>query len=216
LKNRGIALLAGIVLLAAISLLALTAASGAILQRNMAVNFQENSMALQNASIAVSYATAWLYSRQVNERERGCRVNCILPVGLRNQGELPARPEFETAAWWRSNAFAAGYNPETAETGTSPDAGAEPSRWIIEEIQYETTGDRRGENTAEGVAYYRIFGRGTGQNARSVAITEAIVARPWEGDFKAGAYPPDGPFGAFCRQFEGRYRCGSQSWRQRR
>jgi Tfp pilus assembly protein PilX len=216
LNNRGIALLAGIILLAAISLLALTAASGTILQRNMAANFQENAMALQNSTIAVSYAETWLNSRPVNQRERGCQINCVLPVGLRNRGELPTRPEFESAAWWRSNAFAVGYNPETAEQAATPDAGAEPARWIMEEIWYETTGDPRGENKAEGVAYYRVLGRGTGKNTRSVAVTEAIVARPWEGDFQAGVYPPGEPPGAFCRQFESRYPCGRQSWRRRR
>jgi Tfp pilus assembly protein PilX len=216
LNSRGIALFTGLVLLAALSLLALTAASGTVLQRTMAANFQENSMALQNASIAASYARAWLNSRPVNERESGCRDNCVLPVGIRSSGELPARPEFESAAWWRSNAWAVGYNPETDETATTPDDGAESARWIIEEIQYETTGDMRGDYLAEGVAYYRIFGRGTGLNTRSVAVTEAIVARPWDGDFQAGSYPPDRPFGAFCGQFENRYDCGSLSWRQRR
>ena len=216
MNSRGIALFTGLVLLAALSLLALTAASGTVLQRTMAANFQENSMALQNASIAASYARAWLNSRPVNERESGCQDNCILPAGITNSGELPLRPEFESAAWWRSNAVAVGYNPETAETITTPDGGAEPARWIIEEIQYAATADTRGENMAEGVGYYRIFGRGTGLNTRSVAVIEAIVARPWEGDFQAGSYPPDGPFGAFCRPFENRYDCGSLSWRQRR
>jgi Tfp pilus assembly protein PilX len=216
LNSRGIALFAGLVLLAAVSLLALTAASGSVLQHNMAVNFQENAMALKNASIATAYAKAWLNSRLVSERESGCLDGCILPVGIRNPGELPARPEYESAAWWRSNALAAGYNPETAETEITPDAGAEPARWIIEEIQYETSGDTRGENMAEGVAYYRILGRGTGRNTRSVAVTEAIVARPWDGDFEPGLYPPDGLFGVFCRQFDNRYDCGSLSWRQRR
>ena len=66
MNSRGIALFTGLVLLAALSLLALTAASGTVLQRTMAANFQENSMALQNASIAASYARAWLNSRPVN------------------------------------------------------------------------------------------------------------------------------------------------------
>jgi len=47
MNSRGIALLAGLFLLAALSLLALTTATGTILQRNMATNFQENSLALQ-------------------------------------------------------------------------------------------------------------------------------------------------------------------------
>ena len=216
MRCRGVALLAGLALLAAISLLALIAASGTILQRNMAINFQENSIALQNASIASAYAIAWLNSRPVNERESSCETNCILPAGIRNSGLLPQQPEFESAAWWRNNGFAAGFNPETTEKIVTPDDGAEPAHWAIEEIHYESTGEARGELRAEGIAYYRIFGRGTGKNTRSIAVTEAIVARPWEGDFQAGSYPPDKPFGAFCRQFENRYDCGSISWRQRR
>ena len=153
MNSRGIALLAGLMLLAAVSLLALTAASGTILQRNMANNFQENSLALQNASIATNYAKAWLNSRLVIERESGCEIDCVLPVGISNPGELPAQPEFESAAWWRSNALAAGYNPETAKTAATPDSGVEPARWIVEEINYETSGDTYGENMAEGVAY---------------------------------------------------------------
>lgn len=216
MKQRGIALLAGLVLLTAISLLALSASSGMILQRNMTMNFQENSLALQNASIASEFAVAWLNSRPVIDRESACEEDCLLPIGIHAQGELPAQPEFESVEWWRSNAFETGYNPEKAETITTPDRGAEPARWIIEEIYYQLTGDVVEEGRAESVAYYRIFSRGTGRNSRSVAVTETITARPWEGDFDSGDYPPTGPLDSFCDQFESRYDCGRLSWRQRR
>jgi len=216
LKNRGVALLVGLVLLAAVSLLALSAASGAVLQRNMAINYQEKAAALQNASIAESYATAWLNSRAVSERQSGCQTNCLLPIGIHSPGELPAHPEFESVEWWRSNAFVTGYNAQTAETLETPDQGAEPARWIIEEINYLDTGDTRGQNKAEGVGYYRILSRGTGRNPRSVAVTELIAARPWDGDFRAGQFPPDGSNRAFCSQFDIPYQCGSMAWRQRR
>ena len=216
MKERGIALLAGLVLMASIGLLALSAASGMILQRNMAFNYQEDALALENASIAGAWAMAWLYSRSVIERESGCADSCLQPIGIRSPGELPARPEFESAEWWRSNAIASGYNPETTQAVGLSGSGAEPSRWIIEEIHYAPTGDPRDENLAESVAYYRILSRGTGLNARSVAVTETIAARPWEGNFQPGTYPPDGPSGTFCRQFEDRYDCGRLSWRQRR
>ncbi len=216
MKNRGIALLTGLVLLAAVSLLALSATTGTLLQRNMAINYEENALALQNASVAANYALAWLNSRAVIERQSGCQINCLLPVGIRNPGEIPDQPEFESAEWWRNNAFAAGFNPETGETSLTPDQGAEPARWIIEEIHYIATGDSREEYGAEGLGYYRILSRGSGRNERSVAVIETINARPWEGDFQAGAYPLDGPDSAFCAQFESRYDCGSLSWRQRR
>lgn len=216
MNNRGIALLAGLILLAAISLLALVVASSTVLQKNMAGNFEDKALALQNASIATGFAAAWLNSRPIISREPGCMVNCILPVGIRNPGGLPAQPEFESSAWWETHAFEAGYNPLTGELISTPDSGIEPARWIIEEIHYEQTGETRGESTAEGVAYYRILGRGSGRTHRTVAITEAIYARPWEGDFTAGAYPPDGPPHAFCQQFQRRYDCGKLSWRQKR
>ncbi len=216
MKNRGIALFAGLVLLAAVSLLALSAASGTVLQRNMSINFEENALALQNASIAASYAVAWLNSRAVGERQSGCQTGCLLPIGIHNPGELPARPEFESAQWWRDNAYVTGYNVQTAETLATPDAGAEPARWMLEEIHYSVTGDSRDVNRAEGLGYYRVLSRGTGRNAQSVAVIELIAARPWDGDFQAGPYPPTDPGTAFCRQFENRYDCGRLSWRQRR
>jgi len=215
-KNRGIALLTGLLLLAAVSLLALSAATGALLQRNMAINYEDNALALQNASVASSYAVAWLNSRKDVERQSGCQANCLLPVGIRNPGEIPDQPELKGVEWWRSNAFAAGYNPETAETSYVGDRGAEPARWIIEEVHYLATGDSPGENGAEGLGYYRILSRGTGRNERSVAVIETVAARPWEGNFQAGTYPPEGPARIFCRQFEARYDCGRMSWRQRR
>lgn len=216
MKERGIALLAGLVLMASIGLLALSAASGMLLQRNMAFNYQEDALALENASIAGAWAMAWLFSRPADERESGCGDSCLLPRGIRRSGELPAQPEFESAEWWRSNAIASGYNPETAQTAGPSGSGAEPSRWIIEEIHFAPTVDPQDEKLAESVAYYRILSRGTGLNARSVAVTETIAARPWEGNFQPGTYPPDGPVSTFCRQFAHRYDCGKLSWRQRR
>lgn len=208
--------MAGLVLLAAISLLALSAASGTVLQRNMAINFQENAIALQNASIAENYAIAWLNSRDVSERQSGCYANCLLPIGIRNPGELPTDPEFESVEWWRSNALVTGYNAETAETLVTPENGVEAARWIIEELQYLDTGDSRDENRAEGLGYYRILSRGTGRSPRSVAVTELIASRPWDGNFQASPFPSKGPANLFCRQFENRYDCGRLSWRQKR
>ena len=108
MNNEGIALLTGLVLLAAISILALSAASGTLLQRNMAINYEENAQALQNASVANGYALAWLNSRAVIERENNCASNCLLPIGILGPGSLPAQPAFKGVSWGRGNAIAAG------------------------------------------------------------------------------------------------------------
>lgn len=216
MKNRGIALLTGLLLLAAISLLALSAASGTTLQRHMAVNQEDSARAMRNASIAGSFALAWLNSRTDVERASGCTNNCLLPSGIGQPGDIPDQVEFESAAWWRSHAFAAGYNPVSDEYDFSPAGGVEPARWLIEEIHYEHTGDRQGTGTAEGLGYYRILGRGSGRNARSVSVVEAIAARPWDSGFQPGVYPPDGPASGYCEQVAGRYDCGRLSWRRLR
>jgi len=216
LNIRGIALLSGLVLLAAISLLALGAASGTLLQRSMATNFEEDALALQNASISAGFALAWLNSRAAGERQADCVSDCLLPIGIRNAGEIPAQPEFEGMEWWRSNAHLTGYNPETTAIIATPDQGAEPARWIIEEIHYLETGDSHNVDAAKGLGYYRILSRGTGRNSHSVGVIEVIAARPWDGAFQAGTYPPDGPLRDFCLQFDSGHDCGTLSWRQRR
>ena len=212
---RGIALPVGLILLAALSLLALTAASGTALQRHMASNFQDRSLALGNASVAAAWGRAWLESRPDIERENGCEAGCLLPLGIRPSGELPDQPEFEGGSWWAENAFSAGYDPVSAEVMDSADSGVEPARWIIEEIHYETIegGD---VETPGAVAWYRLLSRGTGRNPRSVAVTETVIARPWDGDYLAGDWPPRSPPGPFCRQFAAAVECGVKAWRQRR
>lgn len=216
MKNRGIALVAGLVLLAAISLLALSAASGTTLQRSMAINQEESARAMRNAAIAGSFALAWLNNRADVERESGCVNHCLLPTGIGQPGDIPDQVEIESAAWWRSHAVEAGYNPVIDEYDFSPAGGAEPARWLIEEIHYEPTGDRRGDTTAEGLGYYRILGRGSGRDARNVAVIEAIAARPWDSGFQPSVYPPDGPASGYCEQVAGRYDCGRLSWRRLR
>lgn len=216
MKNRGIALLAGMVLLAAVSILALTASSGMILQRHMTTNFQEDALALDSATVADAFAKAWIYSRPVNQRERGCSNDCVLPAGFVNADTLPEYPELASAAWWYANSYPAGTNPDTGETLEIDFAGSDPAHWIIGELHYIATGDERGEKSAEGLAYYRIISRGTGRHRNSIAVTESIVVRPWEGDFQVGSYPPRGSSRPFCSQFEGRYECGNLSWRRRR
>jgi hypothetical protein len=212
-KDRGIALLAGLVLLAAMSLLAVFAASGTLLQRNMAANFQEGKLAFENANVAASFARAWLYSRPASGREPGCVRGCILPVGIHDNGEIPAQPEFEGTGWWRTNGFSAGYNPETANTIDDPDLATRSALWTIEEIHFQPGAE---SPTLVGTGYYRILSRGEGHNPNTVAVLEAIVARPWEGDVKPGIFPPVKPESSYCGQFNPQQPCGVLSWRRRR
>jgi Tfp pilus assembly protein PilX len=215
-RARGMALVIGLLLMAALSLLALTASSGMVLQRQMAGNFRDNALALREAGFAENEAEAWLFSRADSERERGCSAGCLLPPGIVPAESLPERPEFASGAWWQAHGFPAGFNPVSGEQRAYPSEGAEPPRWVVAEAHFEPTGDVPGELTAAGLAYYRIFSRGLGRQPGSIAVSETVVARPWEGEYKAGEYPPTSGASSFCTQFAGLYPCGRLAWRRRR
>ena len=72
------------------------------------------------------------------------------------------------------------------------------------------------ERNAGGVGYYRVLSRGAGRQAKTVAVTEAIVARPWHGAHEPAAYPPERPLRTFCAQFDSAPPCGVLSWRELR
>jgi len=214
MRSRGIALLMGLVLLAAVSLIALMAANGMVLQRRMSANLAERTRALGEAAQATAAARAWLDSRADGERETDCVTDCVLPAAIRGAGELPRNPEFETAAWWHANGVSAGMHPETGEpldSGVPVDNG---SIWMIEEMHYDALPPTAVETSVTGVGYYRIFARGG--SGGSAAVTESIVAHPWDGAFEPLPYPSGEPPGVFCRQFSPEIPCGMQAWRRRK
>jgi len=215
-KNRGIALLMGLVLLAAVSLLALMAANGMVLQRHMAANFGDKARALAGATRATAAARDWLYSRATSEREHGCVSGCYLPAGIYHPGELPRNPEFESDHWWQSHAVAVGSHPESGAPLTPEGIESNPPRWLMEELLFAPPEPVGGEPAETGVAYYRILARGQGSRPGSVVVSESIVARPWGGDAEPLPYPNRGSPTAFCRQFDGALDCGTKAWRQRR
>jgi Tfp pilus assembly protein PilX len=215
MKHRGVALLTGLVLLAALSLLALVSAKGMVEQRQLAGNFESRRLALENARLAEATARWWLFSRADVERQAACTTNCLLPVAILNAGQTPDHPEFESIAWWRSNGHLAGVHPETGDPVAQSGTGAEPARWLLEEIHYgPATPDA--DAGIGGIGYYRVLARGTGSQAGSVAATEAIVARPWGSGVVPAPFPPSAESAPFCSQFGDEQSCGMTAWRQLR
>jgi hypothetical protein len=200
-------------LIAAVSMLAVLAASGALLQRNMAANFKGGSLALENAAIAASFAHAWLNSQPDSAREADCIEQCVLPVGVHGNGELPVNPEFEGAGWWRENGHPAGYNPATASTPGDADLATRSAYWLIEEVWFHEALEQQ---SMADTGYYRILSRGEGKKPNHVAVVEIIAARPWQTNSLPTAFPPIGPGHDYCRQFSQQQPCGVLSWRRRR
>lgn len=216
MKARGIALLMGLVLLAAVSLLAVMSANGMLLQLRMSANFGVSGKALAQATRAAEAARDWLNSRADFEREAGCFNDCVLPVAVYGPGQLPRNPEFEGASWWRDHSVATGTHPETGELLAADTTGADLSRWIIEELHYEPVPAAASAAMVAGVGYYRVLAQGSGGSAGNLAVTESIIARPWDGDIEPSMFPDEAPIAAFCRQFDPAIPCGTLAWRQRR
>jgi len=215
-SSSGIALVLGLLLLTAIALLAVMAADGMLLQRRMAANFADRALALQNADLAIAAARAWLDSRADIERQAGCQENCLLPPAIHAESELPADPEFESVAWWRGKAIAADNHPESGDAlgALAPLQGQ--AWWLIEELHVEPIAESVAGLVVGAIGYYRIHGRGSGIQSGSVAVTESLVARPWEGAYQPAPYPPQSDSPPFCRQFDEAVPCGRLAWRQRK
>ena len=201
MQQRGVVLITGLVFLASLSLLALIATSGMTLQRHQAANFQDRTRALSIAGGAEYLALSWLFSRPNNSREAHCEQNCVLPENVLDAGSLPPTPEFEAKSWWRNH-------------GQTENAGL--SFWLIEEIHFEPYRPAFGQPLFAGVGYYRILSRGEGRRAGNISVTEAIAARPWEGDFEPGQPSGTNRKLDFCSQFPEQVPCGILTWRQRR
>ncbi len=220
-RQRGITLLTGLVLLAAISLLALVATSSMVLQLRMAGNFEDKQLALQNSSLAVIQGEGFLYSIGHDGRAPECQVGCFnLPLSaiIHPPLDVPAFPEYEDPNWWRSKAVDAALDPLSGMRVESASAkGADPPRFLIEEVYFDPlTGVSVAADAppVKGIGYYRVLGRGSGQGAAAVAVTESIVARPWQADALPGAGIRDA--NEFCAGFRPWYDCGRMAWRQRR
>ena len=219
--SRGMILISGLMLLAAISLLALAGTSGMILQKHMAANFGQSHKALQNAESAQASGLAWLFSRPGYQRELGCVIDCVLPMAIQPPGTLPERPETQSQSWWLDNGFVSGTHPETGEKIIATQAGNDgDAQWIVEELHFKPNAPELTQPKTEGVGYYRILGRGSIDEGRSVAVTEVIVARPWGNDVVPTNFPLDTSAFPFCSQFDDRSRaaihCGILTWQQRR
>jgi len=214
MKTRGVALVSGLVLLAAVSLLAMTAAGGMSLQRHQSANFVDRVRAEAGADFAQAAALAWLYSRTEVERESGCVTACLLPPAIRAAGSLPEGVEFLGDGWWTREATDASRHPVSGEPSGMYDERPADTAWLLEEIRYEPL-----EPEVAGVAgigYYRALCRAKGRQPGTVAVTEAIVARPWGGGVSALPYPPSQTLAVFCAPFGPGVPCGVLAWRLRR
>ena len=209
----GMALVTGLLMLTAVSLLAVTAAGSMTLQQHQATNFADKLQAASRAQTAGLWARAWLYSRADHERDSTCLAACTLPPAIHSAGALDDTPELRGEGWWQTHGVPAGREPATGEAIGFVSTQQGEAYWLIEEIHYEMADASSG---AGGVGYYRVLSRGRGTTPGSVAVSEALIARPWGPAITAAAFPPGGPVDAFCNAAPPALDCGTLAWRRLR
>jgi len=214
-------LLAGLVLLAALSLLALAASGSMLRQQHMAGNYADGQLARRAAYVAIFRGRQFLFKIEDEARTRSCLQDCFVSpfdTLIRRASQLPTNPEFEDAAWWRTWALPFGADPGGDWGSTeSWNFGPEPPRFLIEELRFDDLASKQQTTDTpepDGIGYYRILARGVGHAPFSVAVDEAIVARPWFGP-DAGD-PRNSPEDAFCEAVGAKYDCGLMALRQLR
>lgn len=220
-RSRGIALIAGLLLMVSMVLLSLAVATGVLLERRASGNLKDSQLALHRAQLAGKWGEYWLFSRAENPLEPTCESDCD-STPLFPQGILPATPEFEDAQWWTINAQIAGLEPETGSVRMDYSLPhTEDAHWLIEELHIEPIEPEDhpvpdSDSPPPKLGYYRIFGHGSGRLPGSVAVTEAIVARPWIDALAPSPFPPGADDVWFCEPVAADIDCGRLSWRRRR
>lgn len=217
-RSRGIALIAGLLLMTSMVVLSLAIATGVLLERRMAGNFGDSQLALQRAQLAGQWGEYWLMSRPETPLPLTCGADCdampIYPPGL-----LPFSPEVETEAWWQMMGQPAGVEPVSGLVKLDYSLPNAPlPRWLIEEVHLEPMEEWPASPDGEEpmLGFYRILAFGLGRQPGSIAVTEAIVARPWADDLDAGLFPPVPQAPRLCDQLLVDVPCGRQGWRRRR
>jgi Tfp pilus assembly protein PilX len=227
-RQRGAALLLGLLMLSLLSLLVTQAWSDNRWHMRIASHEISQLRAEAAARSALNWAERWLLTRPGEDRPPACGGHCRgLPI-LADRA-LPERPEELAESWWLDNALADGFDPDTGDqvVGRVPD-GTPAGRWIIEEAQVT------GEDDVPTTVYYRIVARAARVPRGTPVVIESVLARPWGdaawSDARSG--PPDetetfgigrpvatsettrSRAGSFCRQPETPGHCGRLSWRR--
>jgi len=184
-RQRGSALLLGLLLLVVMTLLAVFASSTGIMQERMSGNYRDAARAFEAAENATRWAEFWIYSLNTPAERAGaipCESACGSGDVIRTVGNYPYATEEEDATWWTNNAMVYGDDPGTVtiqENLRSVTGVHDVPRFAIEHVgfvpdDFGSTGPRTG------LDFYRITARGMGGQAENVAFTRSTIVYRFE------------------------------------
>jgi type IV pilus assembly protein PilX len=182
-KQRGAALIMGLLVLVIMILLTLTATSSTLMQNRMAGNFRDSSLAFQASEGASRWAMMWLLSLDDLNRpfpcaETVCSATDVWLGGRQNPGH-PDEISHDYSEW--TSALSYGYNP-TDNSAVSP-AQSIPivpvqPQFLIEQIYFDR--DDLAGPPQLGVAYYRVASLGHSVTDKNHAVLSAVLGKRYQ------------------------------------
>ncbi len=185
-KQRGAALILGLLLLVVMILLALTASNSSIMQAKIAGNFRDASLAFQSTEAGARWGAAWLQSLGASTgqlRPFPCSSSCTASAAT----SVWATGQYDPATFdWTKNGWSYGQNPTDASVVSGFDASAvesslltvSPPKFVLEEQFFAR--DDLAVSQERGVVYYRVIARGNGQRAKTERIISTLLAKRFQ------------------------------------
>jgi len=182
--QHGMVLLLCLIFMTSMTLLSLTAATDTITQTQLAANLRDAERARHNGQLSLQWLEQWLFGKKGTAPEN-CSASCT-GFFAHPADSLDYNLQSESLAWWTSQGYEVGLDPETgARLASIGTAGIDPTIWIIQSLH-------RSPASADGstpqLDWYRILVRSTGRSANTVSVIESVVKVGWSGT-SAAAIP---------------------------
>ena len=177
IKQRGSALIMGMVLLIVLTLLASVASNSSVMQEQMTGNFRDMTLAFEASENAARWGEAWLTSfTTLNASNIPCESACSMGQPIWLYGNHPDDVAYRDDNWWNNFGHTYGYDPGTnADTSMRIPNVDEQPRYLMEQTFFKQ------ENLTElpptAIVYYRVTSRGQGARPNSVSVVETTVVR---------------------------------------
>ncbi len=163
-RQRGIALIMGLMFLVVLTLLGMAAMRGTILEERMAGNARDRDLAFQAAEAALRAA-----EQQI--------TGAVLPAFAAGTAYTPRIADGTLNDYWQNTHV--WDNTQSVALGWNPDGTNAAPRYVIEELGVTAGGGTGGLGVGalndEGV--YRVTARGVGSSANTVVILQAVYER---------------------------------------
>lgn len=173
-RQRGVALVMGLVFLIILTLLGIGAMNTTALEEKMAFNAKDRNLAFQAAETALRYSENWI----------GSQLGA--PTGFPDNAKglydpsTTATPVWDSVAWTGSTNLVAYPNtPGQTGTGSLAQISTQP-KYVIEYLGEMTPpgGSLTMTNTTSNrVHYYRVTARGTGGTNAAVVMVQSTFSR---------------------------------------